>query len=593
MTDTTTSPAAGAGADAPTTEVLVVGGGPTGLSAALALGRLGVRTTLVERGATTAQHPRGHVENGRTMELFRLWGVEDAVRAGGLPPAFKAAVSFRTRLAGTTLGDLRFDPGCEWLMGHDGEGPAALSSTPQDRLEPVLREAVEALPDVTVRFGTEVLDLVQDEDGVTARLRTTLLDQGSAGGEDLLRARYAIAADGPRSAVRERLGIGVTGPGYLGSQLGIYFHADLSAWVREQPAALYWLYNPDVQGVLISLDGRERWHLLFGYDAEKESIEDYPPERVEGIVRQLVGDADVGLDVRSVLRWRMRAAVADAMRVGRVFLAGDAAHTMPPTGGMGMNTGIGDAHNLAWKLHAVLRGGAGEELLETYEAERLPVGRTNTDNSVSNAQTMMRTGLSGIMTADPQGFAAIELPEGEDLRERLASAIPGQRDHFCFDGLSFGYLYDSPAVVGDATAPVVSEVGSYRPSAHPGARAPHVWLRRDGAEVSTIDLSDGRFALMTASPAWAAAGRAVVQRVPVELGSLLIGPGSGADLQDPQGRWARAYGTGQDGAVLVRPDGHVAWRTMAAAWESRDPEAVLAEVLDTVLRRAPTPVVGG
>ena len=584
MTGTTTAedPATGSphpDASGDGTEVVVVGAGPTGLSAALALGRLGVRTTLVERNASTARHPQGHVENGRTMELFRLWGVEDAVRAQGLPPAFKGAVSFRTRMAGTTLGDLVFDPGCEWLMGHDGQGPAALSSTPQDRLEPVLLEALEALPSVTLRFSTEVVALDQDEDGVSVGLSAA-----GGGSPETLRARYVVAADGPRSPAREGLGVGVDGPGYLGSQLGIYFHADLSAWTRARPAALYWLYNPEVQGVMISLDGDRRWHLLFGYDAEKESIEDYPPERVEAIVRQLVGDDDVELDVRSSLRWRMRAAVARRSRVGRVFLAGDAAHTMPPTGGMGMNTGIGDAHNLAWKLHAVLRGAAGEGLLGTYEAERLPVGRTNTENSVSNAQTMMRTGLSGIMTADPQGFARIEQPDGEALRERLAAAIPGQRDHFCFDGLSFGYSYASSAVVDDGSEPAPSDVGSYRPVARPGSRAPHVWLRRDGVEVSTIDLFDDTFALLSASPAWAAAGRAVAAGERAALASLLVGPGDDADLQDPGGGWARAYGVGASGAVLVRPDGHVAWRTTEG---SDDPEAAIAGAMATVLHRTP------
>ncbi len=559
-------------------EVLVIGGGPAGLAAAVALGRFGVHTIVCERRQTTSHHPRGHVENGRTMELFRLWGIDGQVREQGLPRAFLGGVAFMTRLAGITLGELRFAEDCEWLMSRDGAGPAALSSTPQDRLEPILLQATQALPGVEVRFATELLGLEQRPDHVSVTVR------GPHGGTDTLTARYVIAADGPRSTVRELLGIGVEGPGTLGSQLGIYFHADLSEWVNDRPDALYWIYNSDVQGVLISLDGRERWHLLFAYDAGREQFEDYPPERCETIVRELIGSDEVVIDIRSVLPWRMRAAVAQRFRSDRVFLAGDAAHTMPPTGGMGMNTGIGDVHNLAWKLHAVLRGIAGPALLDTYETERPPVGRRNTDNSVRNAQTMAETGLAGILTSDPQGFAAIEQPAGAHLRERIAEAIPHQQEHFSFDGLSFGYCYDSAAVVPDGTPPVPSGVGDYRPTARPGARAPHVWLQRDGNDVSTIDLSDGRFVLLTASSAWADAARRVAKDLAVALESYVIGDEPHADLRDRTGGWAHIYEVGSAGAVLIRPDGHVAWRTVNPADNA---ETQLHGVLATVLHRRP------
>lgn len=250
-------------ADTPSTEVLVVGAGPTGLAAAIALGRLGVRTVVVERRATTSTHPRGHVENGRTMELFRLWGVEDRVRGEGLPRTYLGGVSFMTRMAGIELGRIAFSEDAEWLMGHDGEGPAALSSTPQDRLEPILLEAARALDSVTVHFGTTVDRLGSSPDGVSA-----LLTHGD-GTTETVTAQYAIAADGPRSAVRESLGIDMEGPGTLGTQLGIYFHADLSRFTHGNTNALYWLYNPDAQGVIISLDGDQRWHLLFAYDSER------------------------------------------------------------------------------------------------------------------------------------------------------------------------------------------------------------------------------------------------------------------------------------------------------------------------------------
>jgi putative polyketide hydroxylase len=547
-----------------TAEVVVVGAGPTGLCAALALGRLGVRTIVLERRETTSTHPRGHVENGRTMELFRLWGIEEEVREQGLPREFLGRVSFMTRMAGIDLGDIRFAGDSEWLMGHDGKGPAALSSTPQDRLEPILLRAIQAQPGVEVRFATEVTGVESRSDGVTVSVH------GANGGTETIDAAYAVVADGPRSPIREALGIDVEGPGNLGAQLGIYFHADLSRWIADRPSALYWLYNPDVQGVVIALDGHERWHLLFAYDPDVESIEDYPPERCAAIVRDLVGSDDAEIDVRSVLPWRMRAAVAQRFASGRVFLAGDAAHTMPPTGGMGMNSGIGDVHNLAWKLHAVLRGQAGADLLETYEPERMPVGKRNTDNSVSNARTMMETGLAGIMQRDPEGFAAIEVPAGQAVRDRLAAAIPGQLAHFSFDGLSFGYCYDSTAVVSDGTQLALSQVGVYRPSATPGARAPHVWLERDGEELSTIDLFERRFVLLAAGAPWADAARRVAADLGVELDAYTVARDGEADLLDPTGAWPAAYGVGPQGAALVRPDGHVAWRSPIGSEQTED-----------------------
>ena len=558
-------------------EVLIAGGGPTGLCAALALGRLGVNTVLLERRETVSTHPRGHVENGRTMELFRLWGIEHEVREQGLPRDFLASVAFMTRLAGIDLGEIRFDEDAEWVMGQDGKGPAALSSTPQDRLEPILLREVREHPSVSVRFATEVVQLESQPDGVAATVR------GPDGGHEVLEASYAIAADGPRSQVREHLGIDVEGPGTLGAQLGIYFHADLSRWVTDNPNALYWLYNPDVQGVVIALDGDRRWHLLFAYDPDRESVEDFPPERCEAIVRELIGDEDVEIDVRSVLPWRMRAAVARRFRSDRVFLAGDAAHTMPPTGGMGMNTGIGDVHNLAWKLHAVLRGTAGPELLDTYETERIPVGQRNTDNSVRNARSMAETGLAGILVSDPEGFAVIEQPAGRPLRERLGAAVPGQMEHFSFDGLSFGYCYDSAAVVPDGTPTVPSGVHEYRPTARPGARAPHYWLERDGEEVSTIDLSDGRFVLLATGDSWLDAARDVSAELAVEVDAYVVGSDADADLRDPEaGGWAEAYGVGPGGAVLIRPDGHVAWRSVGRV---RDVRGGLYDALSTVLHR--------
>lgn len=246
-----------------------------------------------------------------------------------------------------------------------------------------------------------------------------------------------------------------------------------------------------------------------------------------------------------------------------------------------MNTGIGDVHNLAWKLQAVLRGLADPALLDSYEPERVPVGRHNTDNSVKNAQKMVESGLAGIMTSDPEGFAVIEEAAGEALRQRIAEAIPAQFEHFCFDGVSFGYVYnDSPAIIDDGTPHVPSGVSDYVPNGHPGARAPHVWLYDGQRKVSTIDVSDNRFAVLAGTHAWADAAREVGNELGIPLEAYVVGAGEDADLRDPTGDWSQQYGVGPEGAVLIRPDGHVGWRGANAVAEPGDE---LRKALRTIL----------
>lgn len=538
---------------APDYEVLIVGGGPCGLAAAIALGRCGVRALLVEKHPSTSFHPRGHVVSARTMEIFRTWGLEEAVRARGIAHDRNQGVIFVRSVAGEVIGEIRTCADRQRNRLFETYGPSAKTSCPQDALEPVLRRAAEAQTSVQVMFGTLLDELEQDERGVSAKITTR------DGATRTVRARYAIAADGARGGLRERLGVSLGGEAALGHQIGVYFEADLWPWVANRPNLLWWIYNPATVGVMIALDGRNRWTYNFGYDANKNAPQDFTPERCADIVKAAVGVEDLRLQVKDVRAWRMQARIAQKLRVGNVFLAGDAAHPLPPTGGQGMNTAIGDVHNLCWKLALVLRGVAGEHILDSYEVERMPVIRFNVAQSVHNARRMESAGLGGIMKT-PDDFC-------EDDISRMRDAIPGQRDHFEYHGQTLGYVYRSALVFDEGTAALPGDINTYDASAAPGARAPHCWLTlpEGGPTISTVDLfKDLRFTLLAGRDAqpWVQAFSRATSAAGIRSQAFVVG--AHRDLLDHLGAFHDLYEISPRGAVLVRPDGHVAWRAKDA-----------------------------
>lgn len=546
-------------------DVVVVGGGPCGLAAAVALGRCGVRTLLVEKHPSTSFHPRGHVVSARTMEIFRTWGLEDAVRARGIPHDRNQGVIFVRSVAGEVIGEIRTYADRQRNRLFETYGPSAKTSCPQDVLEPVLRRAAEDQRSVDVKFATLLQDLRQDEESVSATIASR------NGTPHVVRARYAIAADGARSAVREQLGIPLGGDGALGNQIGVYFEADLWPWVAARPNLLWWIYNARTVGVMIALDGRNRWTYNFGYDAAKDAPEDFDHQRCADIVRAAIGVEDLPLEVKDVRVWRMQARIAERLRVGRIFLAGDAAHPLPPTGGQGMNTAVGDVHNLCWKLALVVKGVAGEGILDSYEVERLPVIRFNVAQSVRNARRMESAGLGGIMKTH------------EDFREddisRMRDAIPAQREHFEYHGQTFGYAYRSALVFDEGNPVDPGNINTYDATAAPGARAPHCWLKlpEGGATLSTVDLfKDLRFTLLAGRDAqpWVDAFLKAASGVGLRSQAFVVGPQR--DLLDHLGAFHDLYEISPRGAVLVRPDGHVAWRACDFA---RDGDRTMAQVV--------------
>ena len=527
-----------------------------GLSAAIGLARHGVRSLVVERHSSTTKHPKSRAVLTRTMEILRPWGVEGALRAQALPPGAFRFIWIES-LAGREIG--RVEPPNRDVPGPNS--PNYICMVAQDAFEAQLRCHAESYREIALSFATEFIELAQDEQGVSVTLR----DRRS-GELRTVRASYVIAADGASSRVREGLGVAMVGPGELDHNINIHFRAELAPWVRARPAVGY--ISSVGNGTLLWAHGTDRWLILRAFEpARGERPEHFTPQRCLELARAAVGMPDLPVELINIAFWTRTAQVAQRFRVGRVFLAGDAAHRFPPTGGFGANTGIQDVHNLAWKLAAVVRGWAHPRLLGTYDEERRPIAQANTDFSVTNGHRWAAA-QQAILSGD----------EAE-----LASALKEQVKHLDSEGQDLGFCYASGALVPDGTREALSmDSQVYVPSAAPGARAPHVWLHpvSPGAgagslRLSTLDLFERQFVLLSGprDETWRAAAEAVAQDLGIPLSVHAIGPGG--DFE-PEGDWAQLYGLDALGAVLVRPDGHVAWRTRGP---SNDAGALMRQAL--------------
>ena len=547
----------GASEDVP---VLIVGGSLVGLSAALFLRQHGVGVLAVERHAGTAINARAGHFHLRTVEILRSAGLEDAVRRKSeeqYPP--DGGINNVESLAGREIAN--YFPNLN--AGVDEFSPTVRLFINQDALEPILRVRAAELG-ARLRYGTECTSLEQDADGVTAVIRD--LDSGS---QSTVRAKYVVAADGNRSPVRERLGIGMHGHGLLSHSITIYFRAlaDLGPLLADRNQGVHYVTNPLMRGFFrLDRSGNAGFLVvnLVGDTSRPEVIAAFPSapwanvaegiteQRALELLRAAIGVPDIPVVIESIATWRAEANCADRFRDGRVFLAGDAAHVVPPNGGYGGNTGVQDAHNLAWKLALTLAGVAGIGLLDTYDAERRPVGELTVEQAFTRYVTRVAPYLG---TENTQPIV----------------------DDF---SMEIGYRYDSPAVVLEPGGPPLHE--HPRESAgRPGARAPHVFLERDGGRVSTLDLF-GRDFVLLAGPegeAWPAAASAAAKEVGVALDVYLVGDNG---LTDAGGSFPGAFGISPSGAVLVRPDGFVGWRAVTAAGA---PEDDLRQALQALLCR--------
>ncbi|MFI9645819.1 FAD-dependent oxidoreductase [Streptomyces sp. NPDC052040] len=525
--------------------VLVVGGSLVGLSASVFLGRLGIQHRVVERHAATSAHPRGRGNNMRTMELFRTAGLEPEIR--------KAAATL-SRNHGILQVDTLHSGNQRWLSARiTGRPPEAdVCSTvrcacSQNDLEPVLLEGAKALGG-DIRFSTELLSFTQDEDGVQA-----VVQDRTSGETHTVYADYLLAADGPRSPVRQRLGIEHSGSGDLFHNISVTFRSKkLREVAGDQHFVVCYVTDPAGEGVLLPVDNEEQWVFHVPWFPERgQTMEYFTDDRCIEHIRAAAGVRDLDVEITGRAPWHAADRVANSYGEGRVFLIGDAVHEMPPTGAFGSNTGIQDAHNIAWKIAAVLRGWAGPALLDSYEIERRPVAQITSARATVQAAREQHPGYSARNASN-------------DAADLMVTAL-------C-------YRYVSGAVAGASTdEPLIPDVLIL--NADPGTRAPHLWVARDGETVSTIDLYERSFVLLCGSPEWREAARVVGPVLNVPLDAYTIGRGAAHDLDTGEGPdWAALHHTTAEGAVLVRPDGFVAWRA-----DARPTDA--AETLSGVLRQ--------
>jgi 2,4-dichlorophenol 6-monooxygenase len=584
--------------------VLIVGAGPAGLAAALALSRYGVEYLLVERHPGTAHTPRAHIINQRTVEIFRHLGIEDRFLEVCTPQEMMRNNLWVSSVAGREVARSEtWGTSARRAADYRAASPSPMANCPQTVLEPLLLEsALKAGGDL--RFQHEFQGFSQDDEGVTSIVRDRV-----TGEEFTVASRFLLGGDGARSRVLGQAGLTVEGPSGLAHAANIWFRADLTRYFEYRPGVLTWNVMPGPLpplrlGTLICHRPFTEFVLVTMYDPAEVDLTALSEDDMVRLVRTAVGDDAVPVEIKGVAGWQVNAQVAPRYSAGRVFCMGDAVHRHPPTNGLGLNMSIADAYNLAWKLALVLDGRAGLRLLDSYSIERQPVGAAGVHRAITSLQELAEVdaalGFTPGQSAE-DGWATLEQldepgPAGDERRRALRAAVEITEYQFNAHGVELGYRYGGPAIVADTTPeppPTRDPELYYQATSRPGARVPHARLERDGTTLSTLDLVDGLgFALLTGvgGEAWADAAADIARRTGVPIAVHVIGaPGPGA-LTDPYGEWAAVREIETTGCVLVRPDRHVAWR---AARLGADGAGGLAAAVEAVLalgRAAPDPV---
>jgi 2,4-dichlorophenol 6-monooxygenase len=570
------------------TDVLIVGAGPAGITAAALLAGYGVDAITITKYPGTAPTPRAHITNQRTMEILRELKVEDRVKAAAMSAEEMAVTVWATSFAGTELARMY-----SWGQGPDRRGeyevssPCQMCNVPQNVLEPMIAAAASERG-ADVRFGHELISIQQDDARVRSVIR--LHDNG-----DLytVHSNYVIAADGASSCVATQIGFPMKGSSGVGSAMTVWLEADLTRYVAHRSGALFCVSPPgrDIwASPWVQITPHHEWNALFLQHGMS------PPDTSDGAIRSLIadciGDPTIEFRIKHVSQWQINELFADCYRVGRVFLAGDAAHRHSPANGLGSNTSVQDSYNLAWKLAAVLAGGAGPALLDTYDAERQPVGRQVVERSSRSLREVKALtdpiGLAPGQTVE-EGWGQVDslfagTSEGSIRRQKVLEALDLLNGQLNCHGVEIGQRYASSAIVDDVVSqspPTADSELHYRPSTTPGQYLPHVWLLHGSDYVSTLDITgDGQWTVITgvSGQAWIDAAGKIASNLGIDIAARAIGMRT--EFDDVWGAWTRVRGIDDSGCLLVRPDRYIAWRSPTG---QSNPQSALLNALRSIL----------
>ncbi|MDB5514997.1 MAG: 2,4-dichlorophenol 6-monooxygenase [Tardiphaga sp.] len=573
------------------TDVLIVGAGPAGLTASALLARAGVSAITITKYGGTADSPRAHITNQRTVEILRDLAVEDDLRQAAMPQNIMGTQIFATSFAGVELSrTMAWGAGIDRRTDYERASTSAMCNISQHKLEPIILDAAKRHR-AEIRFNAELIDLRQDEKAVTARVRDRLNER-----EYEIRCKYLIGADGGRSTVATATGFEFEGEFNIGEAISVWLDADLTKYTAHRSGAIAFI-TPQSSDIWMSIwpcvTPWTEWNpFFFRHGWAPGSTEE---NVLEGYIREAIGDPEVPFKIKKISRWQVNQVVATRYRMGRVFLAGDAAHRHSPANGLGSNTSVQDSYNLAWKLALVLSGRAHEHLLDSYSEERQPVGRQVINRAMkSHVEIGPWSEAAGLQPSMSKGDAGANLDElfgnserGEERRTALLAGIRLMEYQFNAHGVELGQRYRSRAVLSAEPFPEYQRDRElyFQPDTVAGSHLPHVWVQRDGKQVSTLDLADYTgFTLLTGigGQAWDEAARAVATELGVRIETARVGLRQ--EIDDLIGEWTQLRDVSDRGCLLVRPDRFIAWRSrgMPSA-----PAIELRRVMLSLLGRGP------